>query len=458
VPDASLTGSAGVVALAELIERLGVVALLDAGIGAIKQRERGVSGGELVAALAQCQLLGGHGLVALDRQRVDLVARRLSALPELPSTTAAGLARRFGAGQLAGIESGIAALLCRVIDRLPAERRHALCDVDPTIDMDSTDVEVYGPRKQGVAFNYQGQRAGRPHVASWAEAGVVLAGELLSGKQDVRPRAADLLRRALAGLPEQVTGRPRLRADSGYFTAELAHAADGFGCDYAIAAKRNTALWRAFAGIGGHEWRPAKDMPGAQVAAVDYAPEGWPPDAYTIVRRVRVNTEDLSADPRARRRRTIPAEQLALALGGELDHVWAVSFIITNIPTAEDGNGEFETAVDVEAWFRRRTDIEDRIREAKLGAALRHLPSADPAVNTVWMWAALLAVNLSAWLQALTGLDRNARAHGQRLRRELLCIPARLIRHAGRLELRLPPGPQILPEVLARLRALPAAS
>ncbi len=37
------------------------------------------------------------------------------------------------------------------------------------------------------------------------------------------------------------------------------------------------------------------------------------------------------------------------------------------------------------------TDIEERIREAKLGAGLRHLPSAHTAINAVWMWAALMA-------------------------------------------------------------------
>ena len=66
--------------------------------------------------------------------------------------------------------------------------------------------------------------------------------------------------------------------------------------------------------------------------------------------------------------------------------MWAVSFIVTNIP-ADDG----PNIVGIEAWFRCRTDIEDRIREAKLGAGLRHLPSASRGVNTVWMWGALLA-------------------------------------------------------------------
>ncbi|MEI2775149.1 MAG: transposase [Tetrasphaera sp.] len=112
----------------------------------------------------------------------------------------------------------------------------------------------------------------------------------------------------------------------------------------------------------------------------------------------------------------------------------------------------------VESWFRRRTDIEDRIREAKLGAALRHLPSGDHAINTVWMWAALLAGNISVLLQALTGIDQRHRAHGARLRHELLCVPARIVRHGRQLILRLPPDRQLLPTVLARIRALPTAA
>ena len=37
----------------------------------------------------------------------------------------------------------------------------------------------------------------------------------------------------------------------------------------------------------------------------------------------------------------------------------------------------------------------------------------------------------------------------------LLAVPARIVRHARGLTLRLPPGDQLLAEVLARLRALP---
>ncbi|MBA2473040.1 MAG: IS1380 family transposase [Pseudonocardiales bacterium] len=461
-PDRSLTATSGVAALAEFVDRLRVVDTFDRGIGVIKKRARGVTAGELLVAMAQSQLLGGDALVALDRQREDVAATELSAVPGLASTTAGSLARRFGDSQLAGIETATADLTARAFGLLSAGRKAALSG-RVTVDMDSTDVEVYGSAKRGVAYNYAGQRAGRPHLATWAEAGLTVAAELLAGNDDVRPRAASLLRRGLAGIPMQVRAqaaahdRLRMRADAGYFTGDLANAAVAEGCDFAIAAKRNTAMWRAYAGIAEGDWVDAKTMPGAQVAAVDYAPAGWPVDTYTIVRRVRVDAEQISADPRSRRRRTIAPDQLTLALEGTATHAYAVSFIVTNIPIHHHSD-KGETVRDVESWFRRRTDIEDRIREAKLGAALRRLPSGHATVNTVWMWAALLAGNLSTLLQALTGIDQNGRAHGARLRHQLLCVPARLIRHGRRLILRLPPGEQLLPTVLARIRELDTAA
>lgn len=272
--------------------------------------------------LAQSQLLGGDALVALDRQRADVAATELSAVPAIPATTAGSLARRFGADQLAGVEPANAELVARAVALLPEARRTKF-QATLTIDMDSTDVEVYGARKQGVAYNYAGQRAGRPHLATWAEAGLTLAADLLAGNDDVRPRAAAMLRRALAAVPAPVraslaeTGRvPRARVDAGYFTGDLAHAAVAEGCDFAIAAKRNTAMWRAYSSIDADAWVDAQGMPGAQVAPVDYAPTGWPEDSYTIVRRVRVDAEAISADPRSRRRRTIDPDQLALAVEG----------------------------------------------------------------------------------------------------------------------------------------------
>ena len=156
-PDPSLTATSGVAAVAEFVDKLDVVGEFDRGIGPIKKRDRGASAGELLVGLAQSQLLGADGLVGLDRQRADVAAVELSGVPALASTTAAGLARRFGPEHLAGVETSVADLSDRAFGLLPLERRIEL-GAKATVDLDSTDVEVYGSKKQGVAYNYAGQR------------------------------------------------------------------------------------------------------------------------------------------------------------------------------------------------------------------------------------------------------------------------------------------------------------
>jgi len=388
-PDASLTGLAGLLAIDELTERLAMVSELDAGIGPIKQRHRGLTGGQLLLGMATAQLAGQDCLAGLDRVRADAGSALLTEAPVAPSTTAGALAGRFGPAQLAGIETAVRGIYTRWLVSVPAAVRTPLVLRNPTIDLDASDIEVFGRTKHGVGWTYAGVRAGRVHLASWAQAELPLAADLIAGNDDVRPDAGTLLERALQVLPAQVCGRPRVRADAGYFDAALATKAVELGCDFAIAAKRNPAAWRALSAVPDGDWRPARGMANAQVAACDYAPAGWPPDTYTIIRRVKIGVEQLSADPRSRRRRTVAKDQLALALGGAAEHVWAVSFIVTNIPA------DAQDYVGLEAWSRHRTSIEERFREAKHGSGLNHLPSADPSVNKVWMWAGLLAGALS---------------------------------------------------------------
>jgi hypothetical protein len=234
-------------AVTELVERLGVVAELDAAVGLIKTRDRGCTAGQLLA----------------DRQ-------------------------------WAAVETGVAASTARMLRLLPARRAAALAE-QVTVDLDTTDVAVYGGKKRGVAYNHQGQRVGRPHVATWAQTGTVLAGDLLAGDIDPRPGAPGLLRRALGALPPAArAGRVRTRADAGYFAGELARAAHSEQIGFAIGAKRIAPLWRMLDTVAEGGWVDAVDMPAAQVAVADYRPDWWPADTRLLIRRVRL---DVAAAP-----------------------------------------------------------------------------------------------------------------------------------------------------------------
>lgn len=450
VPDPTFTPRAGLHLVAELDRSLGVIATLDRHVGPIKVRNRGLSAGELVVSVAETMLGGGDFMIDLDHQRCDAAGAPLRAVPAIPaSTTFISLAKRLCERSFAAIEAANAELVWRWFAHLDEKRRAKLVERRPTIDLDPTDVEVYGPKKGGVAFNYQGQRCGRPHPAIWAETGVTLAADLGSGKSDPRPQAPSLIARAIAALPGGLM-RPIVRGDSGFFDHKVADAALAHGADFAIAAKRTDAAWRAMRQIPEESWGPATDMD-AEVAECPYTPGGWPKGTRCIVRRVRVARQELRSDVRTRRRRTIDPAQLRLLEVGEAEVAYAYSFIVTNLDW---------DAVELESWFRIRALVEEKIKDAKLGMPLRHLPSGYESVNRTWMWAALLALNISTWLQSLARIDGgpDGRAHGKRLRRELVVVAARVCSHARQLLVRAAPEHHdgSFADAWRRLAALPS--
>src|ERR1019366_4977810 len=290
----SLTAAGGMIAVTELCGRLALIEAPDAGIGPARARRRGFTGGQVLTGMAAAQLAGEDFLVGLGRLRADEAGQQVTPVPGLASSTATGVARRLAGKHWRGAEAGLAAATARMAGLLPAERAAELAGGPVTIDIDATDVEVYGRRKRGVAYSCQGQRAGRPHVAAWAETEIPLAADLLAGDQDPRSSAVALLGRALDALPERVREGARaagrkiaLRADAGDFAGDLARGAAAHGTEFAIGAKRITSMWRALGGIAGHGWRDATGMQNAQVAVSPYAPADWPERTALLIRRVR---------------------------------------------------------------------------------------------------------------------------------------------------------------------------
>lgn len=129
-----------------------------------------------------------------------------------------------------------------------------------------------------------------------------------------------------------------------------------------------------------------------------------------------------------------------MALDGEVASVYGYSFILTDHPAAQ-------STADVEHHHRQRGQIEERLKDAKLGQALRHLPVCDLNANRVWMFASLLALNLSAMVCELSpaagasgAADERTplRRHAKALRRMLFCVSARVLRSGRQTILRLP--------------------
>jgi Transposase DDE domain group 1 len=442
----TLTPYAGLAITGRLVAALRLAQLLEAELrqvrraAPVKLRERGLSGGELLISLAECQLTGGECFQDVEQLRADRVGAPLRAVAEAPSAaTALQLAKRFRRSHIEAAERALARsgeALDRALGRDPA----GPC----TIDLDATAIEVYGRRKRGAARSRHGSVSYAPHVAFWAERGRALTSELVGGNREKLSggQSARIARRALSLLPEG-HGQATLRIDSAYYALELLEALRAERARFTVSLPRTQAMWRALERIPADAWQEAEGMDGAEVAETSYAPAGWEHgELRLIVRRVRFTRAQLQSTT-SRRRRTIHPEQLQLCLDGKRGHCFGYSFVLTDIPSAGRSAGE------VEHFHRQRAQIEERLKEAKLGQALRHLPSGSEHANRVWLQAALLALSLSAMVCDLcpeAGASGRApagsplRRAAKTLRRLLFCVPARIVRTGRRLILRLPAG------------------
>lgn len=468
----NLTPYAGLAVSGELVRGLGLVGLLDAELAAVrraapvKRRRRGLSAGALLVALAEAQLVGAECFDDLEDLRADRAGAPLRAVAATPSASRARqLARLYRRSHLQAAERALARAggrLDRALGRDPGE--------PVTLDLDATEVEVYGRKKHGARRGRGGALACCPYVVTWAERGRALASELEPGNR-AKISAAESLR--LLTRAERLVpaghGPVSVRGDVGFYAAELMAGLRRRGIRFSFSAPRTATIWAKLAEIPEQAWQEAVEMHGAQVAELAFTPTGWQQEPLRlIVRRVPVSAAELEAgSPKARRRSTIPPGQLALVLEGQLDSTFAYSFIVSDIPAAD------KDTIELEHFHRRRAQIEERLKEAKLGQALRHLPSGDLNANRLWLQAALTALTLNAMLCDLSPALRAAgrpgaslpieagadpldeqkpSAPGHRRRKErrrraaktlrwlLFCLPARVARRGRRTILHLQAG------------------
>ena len=444
--DPSLTAHGGLVAIGDLAEKLDLIGLIDAEVDRerrarpVKVRRRGASPGELVLSLAECQLVGGAFFDHLADQRADIAGAELRAVAQVPSPPAAlQNSKRFRRVHCQRVERAIsqaAERLDRALGRDPGE--------PVTVDLDATRITVYGRGKEGAGRCRTGELGYAPHVAFWAERGRALTSELVGGNREKLSggECARIASRALGLLPD-AHGPVTMRIDSAYYAIELLERLRKEKTRFTVSVPRNQAMWTALGRIKETAWADGLDMPGAQVAETTYRPGGWRHEPLRlIVRRVAFTAEQIARLKGSRRLTTIHPEQLQMALDGQTDTVYGYSFILTDI--------YHQHTAWIEHFHRHRAQIEERIKDTKTGQALRHLPSGDINANRVWLTASLLAVNLTAFccdLSPAAAASGNApnnrtplRRHAATLRRILFNVPARIIRTARRMILRLPAG------------------
>ena len=160
----------------------------------------------------------------------------------------------------------------------------------------------------------------------------------------------------------------------------------------------------------------------------------------------------IPTDARARKLRTIDKDQLALALAGQIDHVYGYSFILTNLDVSTPTRlARSSTGTGIAPTSKHSTRTPNTVPPSSFTV---QGPHGQHRVD----------VGGAAGLRD-QHLDPGTRRPGQRrgrmrrtvarLRRELINIPARIIRTNRAQTLRPPPRPGLLIRVLNRLQTLP---
>ena len=262
-----------------------------------------------------------------------------------------------------------------------------------------------------------------------------------------------MLDQALAQIPDAHRhGHPILiRADgAGCTKAFLGHVralrGDAVDCEFSVGWTITAREHTAIALLRTSDWTAAIDTDGepgpvteAAVAEITgLLPRGtlaaYPPGTGVIVRRERPH----------------PGAQLDLI---EQHDGYRYTGVATD---TRAGQHAF-----LDARHRAHARVEDRIRTGR-DTGLGRLPSRSFAINTAWLTATMIAVDLLAFAQTLLLHDTAlARAEPKSLRYRLLHVAARLTRGQRRVWLRIDrhwPWAQQLAAAFARLTALPVAT
>jgi Transposase DDE domain group 1 len=397
----AVTAHAGAVLLRDVMQVVGLVSTTDACLG-LKQRARGLSEGQFVAAMAESVALGARCLDDLDVARADQAQKRLRGFDVPAPQTAGTWLRRFTLGHIRQLDKALAGV------QRTAYRAAGVRSV--TLDFDATYIFSRSKRRQGADRTYKRGYALHPLLCFDAASGAAVHARLRRGKAGPSTGMKTFLTEALRRVPDGVAVRARL--DSGFYGGSLLDHMHRAGVTYLCGVPLIPRILQAATGLADECWVPCVDKDEGEVAEFGYRMRDSRRFRRYIVKRIPI------AD----------GEQPTLDSGDY--HYWV---LVTNDHQADP--------TTLEAEHRHKAQVEAGMRELKSNFGLHALRKHGFMVNWVWLLLVCLGHNLCCWAQQLGQLAAGrdgATLRAKRFRYRYLTIPALLVRSGRRLTLKLP--------------------
>ena len=401
--DAAVTNFPGVVARSNVGTRLQLFKDLDELLPR-KERRRGFSNSAAVFDLMCVVLSGGSCIDDLEVLRKDQGLGRLLGRKARASSTAHDFLRRLRYDGL----SGLGEARRRMLERLAQQTNTTTATVD-------CDASLFTSTGKDAHMSYKGERGYMPMLAFWEELGTVLHDDFRKGNASPGSDALAFLKESLAQLPDTVRAI-NVRSDSAWYQASVMDFCEEKGHGFCIGADRDEAVKQAMMSCDEEDWQ-----------RIDTPSDPHDDEAY--VREWACETvHTLNSSTHAYRLLVIRKERLQ----DDLEYgPYSYHAIITNMGLP------LEQQI---AWYRKRGQCENQIKELKWDFETRVLPSGDFFVNAIYLRIMTLAYNLFIALKTLALPEAYKPLRLKTVLFRLLGVPAIVTRHARRLWLKLPRG------------------
>jgi hypothetical protein len=404
-------------------------------------RDYGVAG--MVLAILALILIGGWRISHLAFVGTDPVVLRFAGLRKMPTDrTVVRWLKRFGDAALLVLETLIRDLVHDLIERVGLSRL--------TLDLDGTVLRT-GAKVQGAARGFNPHHPKDPsyypltgHVA---ELGQILRVWNRPGNVHDSHNAAGFLRGVLADLRERFGRKLRIdaRMDGAFFVPEILSFLDG---EAGIGWAMKVPLWK-WLGLRDkiskrRRWHRVDHYVDGFATILRPDKKGWPERIQVIVYRKRVSH--------------CSRKNFQLDLFSPDDGHFEYSAVATNLSLGVRHLWHFMAG---------RGAHEKTLAELKQHFALEAIPTNQENANAAWQMLSILALNLVRSFQIEIGAARRARTWKrtfqfmfqslQTLRFELIGVPARLVRPAGRGEIRFAAAPRAKRRIEAAIDRLAPA-
>jgi len=407
---AQITAHAGLGLFAEMYEAVGIEKVISEHLPK-PGSHNGIAANSYVKAIIMMFLGGGKYIEDIRQIKEDRALRSITGLGEIPTSDAIGeWLKRASEKKEAGLKEANKKVAIKVL--------RSYKQIDVTLDIDAFEIEA---NKEEAKRCYTGNKGYMPMAGFVPELDICVGSELREGNNPPAARNLEVIKE-YAELIETSGKRVKdVRIDSAGYQAGIINYCDTTKKKYTITARQDKSLAESVQQI--KEWRKLLDEDGNPTGrevgeCLHCMQKTW--NAFRLVVQ-----------------RWTPKEQLELEIGKQKtrsqtaneDHHYHV--IATNYKAEE------KIAEEVIAWHQQRSNSENYNKEVKGGYNLEYMPTGKFKANAVWFQLGILAYNLGIAVKRLALPKSWEKKTIRTIRWQLINIAGKVVKHAGKVILKL---------------------